>query len=43
MCRVILASRATSVPFTTVTTGPVRTTTDNRQAASTYAIDDYGR
>jgi hypothetical protein len=41
--QVILASRATSVPFTAVTTGPERTTTDNRKAASTYAVDDYGR
>ena len=43
VCQVILASRATSVPFTAVTTGPERTTTDNTKAASTYAVDDYGR
>jgi hypothetical protein len=42
-CQVILASRAASVPFTAVTTGPERTATDNTKAASTYAVDDYGR
>jgi hypothetical protein len=35
--RVILDGRATSVPFTTVTTGPERTTTDNTMAAATCA------
>jgi hypothetical protein len=43
VCQVILASRATSVPFIAVTIGPERTTTDNTKAASTYAVDDYGR
>jgi hypothetical protein len=33
--RVILAGRATSVPFTAVLNGPERTTTDNHEAAST--------
>ena len=34
----VLAGRATSVPFTTVTTGPERTTTDNAKAASNCAV-----
>jgi hypothetical protein len=35
---VILAGRATSVPFTTVLNGPEWTTTDNDQVASTCAV-----
>ena len=34
---VILAGRATSVPFTAVLNGPQRTTTDNATAAATCA------
>jgi hypothetical protein len=36
--RVILADRATSVPFTAVLNGPERTTTDNDEPASTCTI-----
>jgi hypothetical protein len=36
--RVILAGRATSVPFTAVLNSPERTTTDNHEAASTCTI-----
>jgi hypothetical protein len=36
--RVILAGRATSVPFTAVLNGPERTTTDNHEAASTCTV-----
>jgi hypothetical protein len=36
--QVILTGRATSVPFTTATTGSKRTTTDNTEAASTCAV-----
>jgi hypothetical protein len=36
--RVILAGRATSVPFTAVLDGPQRTTTDNHEAPSTCAV-----
>jgi hypothetical protein len=36
--RVILAGRATSVPFTAVLNGPERTTTDNHEGASTCAV-----
>jgi hypothetical protein len=35
---VVLAGRATSVPFTEVLTGPERTTTDNTTAAWTCAV-----
>jgi hypothetical protein len=35
---VIRTRRATSVPFTAVSTGPERTTTDNTEAAATCAI-----
>jgi len=38
VCRVILAGRATSVPFTAVLNGPERTTTDNHEAASTCTV-----
>jgi hypothetical protein len=38
LCQVALTSRATSVPFTAVLTGPERTTTDNAEAASTWAV-----
>ena len=38
-----LASRATSVPFTTVTTGHERTATDNSTAASTCALHQLPR
>jgi hypothetical protein len=43
MYQLVLAGRATSVPFTVVRSGPERTTPDNTKAASTYAVDDYGR
>ena len=36
--RVILAGRATSVPFTAVLNGPERTATDNHEAAVTCAV-----
>jgi hypothetical protein len=36
--RVILAVRATSVPFTAVLTGPQRTTTDNNEPALTCTV-----
>jgi len=35
---VVLAGRATSVPFTAVITGPERTATDNHEVASTCAV-----
>jgi hypothetical protein len=41
--RVILAGRATSVPFTAVLAGPQRTTTDNHEAASTCAVPRHRR
>jgi hypothetical protein len=36
--RVILAGRATSVPFTAVLNGPEQTTTDNAEMPSTCAV-----
>ena len=38
VCEVILAGRATSVPFTAVLNGPERITTDNHEAASTCTV-----
>jgi hypothetical protein len=35
---VVLAGRATTVPFTAVPAGPQRTTTDNATATSTCAV-----
>ena len=40
---VLLAGRATSVPFTAVLTGPKRTTTDNTTAALTCADHHFPR
>jgi hypothetical protein len=40
---VILGGRATGVPFTAVSTGPERTTTDNAEAASTCAASPLCR
>jgi hypothetical protein len=31
------------VPFTAVTTGPERITTDKTESGLDYAVDDYGR
>jgi hypothetical protein len=41
--RLVLAGRATSLPFTAVLTGPQRTTTDNAEATATCGVPCFRR